>query len=67
VVFDPNSDFIRPGELRQDASGPDAEALAQREIRAPPKFGLWLLLSTQRPSKVHSGIISQCDNLALMK
>jgi len=31
------------------------------------KFGLWLLLSTQRPSKVHSGIITQCDNLALMK
>ena len=31
------------------------------------KFGLWLLLSTQRPSKVHPGIISQCDNLGLMK
>ncbi len=31
------------------------------------KFGLWLLLSTQRPSKVHPGITSQCDNLALMK
>jgi Helicase HerA, central domain len=31
------------------------------------KFGLWLLLSTQRPSKVHPGIISQCDNLALMR
>jgi DNA helicase HerA-like ATPase len=31
------------------------------------KFGLWLLLSTQRPSKVHPGILSQCDNLALMK
>jgi DNA helicase HerA-like ATPase len=31
------------------------------------KFGLWLLLSTQRPSKIHSGILTQCDNLALMK
>ncbi|WP_382309543.1 ATP-binding protein [Herbiconiux sp. UC225_62] len=31
------------------------------------KFGLWLLLSTQRPSKVHPSILSQCDNLALMK
>jgi DNA helicase HerA-like ATPase len=31
------------------------------------KFGLWLLLSTQRPSRIHSSIISQCDNLALMK
>ncbi|MDN5790076.1 MAG: ATP-binding protein [Micrococcales bacterium] len=31
------------------------------------KFGLWLLLSTQRPSKVHQGVVSQCDNLALMR
>jgi DNA helicase HerA-like ATPase len=31
------------------------------------KFGLWLLLSTQRPSRVHPSILSQCDNLALMK
>lgn len=31
------------------------------------KFGLWLLLSTQRPSKVHQGVVSQCDNLTLMR
>jgi DNA helicase HerA-like ATPase len=31
------------------------------------KYGLWLLLSTQRPSKVHPNALSQCDNLALMK
>ncbi|GGE90609.1 ATP-binding protein [Mycetocola zhadangensis] len=31
------------------------------------KFGLWLLLSTQRPSRIDPSIISQCDNLALMK
>ncbi|MDO9590746.1 MAG: ATP-binding protein, partial [Microcella sp.] len=31
------------------------------------KYGIWMLLSTQRPSKVHSGVISQCDNLGLMK
>ncbi len=31
------------------------------------KFGLWLLLSTQRPSKVHPNVLSQCDNLGLMK
>ena len=31
------------------------------------KFGLYLLLSTQRPSKVHRNVISQCDNLLLMK
>ncbi len=31
------------------------------------KFGLWLLLSTQRPSKLHPQVLSQCDNLALMR
>jgi DNA helicase HerA-like ATPase len=31
------------------------------------KFGLWLVLSTQRPSKVHPNALSQCDNVALMR
>ncbi|MEV6275120.1 ATP-binding protein [Nocardia sp. NPDC051832] len=49
---------------------PIAVAVRERLIQIAAegrKFGLWLLLSTQRPSKVHPGIISQCDNLALMK
>ncbi|MEO1061424.1 MAG: ATP-binding protein [Actinomycetota bacterium] len=31
------------------------------------KYGLYLLLSTQRPSKIHPNVLSQCDNLLLMK
>ncbi|PAY22314.1 ATPase [Dietzia natronolimnaea] len=31
------------------------------------KFGLWLLLSTQRPIKIHPNVLSQCDNLGLMR
>jgi DNA helicase HerA-like ATPase len=31
------------------------------------KFGLYLLLATQRPEKVHQNVVSQCDNLILMK
>ena len=31
------------------------------------KYGLWLLLSSQRPSKIHPQILSQCDNLMLMR
>jgi DNA helicase HerA-like ATPase len=54
---------------------PDLETTLGRAVREQiiriaaegRKYGLWLLLSTQRPSKVHQGIISQCDNLALMK
>ncbi|XAS62642.1 ATP-binding protein [Pseudarthrobacter sp. So.54] len=31
------------------------------------KFGLWLLISTQRPSKLPVNVLSQCDNLVLLK
>lgn len=31
------------------------------------KYGLYLLTSTQRPHKVHENIVSQCDNLLLMR
>lgn len=31
------------------------------------KYGLYLLLSTQRPSKIHLNVLSQCDNLILMR
>lgn len=31
------------------------------------KFGLWLLLSTQRPNKIHPNVLTQCDNLGLMR
>lgn len=31
------------------------------------KFGLFLLLVTQRPQKVHANVLSQCDNLVLMR
>jgi DNA helicase HerA-like ATPase len=54
---------------------PDLESTAARAVREliiqiaaeGRKFGLWLLLSTQRPSKVHPQIVSQCDNLMLMR
>ena len=31
------------------------------------KFGLYLMLATQRPQKVHVNVLSQCGNLLLMK
>lgn len=54
---------------------PDLESELAREILAQiiriaaegRKYGLWLLLSTQRPSRIHPSILSQCDNLALMR
>ena len=31
------------------------------------KFGLYLVVVTQRPQKVHENVLSQCDNLTLMR
>lgn len=31
------------------------------------KYGTYLLLSTQRPQKIHRNVLSQCDNLLLMR
>jgi DNA helicase HerA-like ATPase len=31
------------------------------------KFGLYLIVVTQRPLKVHENVLSQCDNLILMR
>jgi DNA helicase HerA-like ATPase len=31
------------------------------------KFGLVLLVATQRPQKLHENVLSQCDNLVLMR
>jgi len=45
-------------------------ALVERLIQIAAegrKYGLWLLLSTQRPSKIHPQVLSQCDNLLLMR
>ncbi|MCS5733889.1 ATP-binding protein [Herbiconiux daphne] len=53
-----------------DQTSPLHVAVRERLIQIAAegrKFGLWLLLSTQRPSRVHPSIVSQCDNLALMK
>ena len=31
------------------------------------KFGLYMLLASQRPGKIHDNVLSQCDNLMLMR
>ena len=53
-----------------ELEGTLATAVRERIIQIAAegrKYGLWMLLSTQRPSKVHPGVLSQCDNLGLMK
>ena len=55
---------------RSDPTDPVATLLLDRIIQIAAegrKYGLWLLLSSQRPSKIHPQILSQCDNLMLMR
>lgn len=54
---------------------PEPATAVERELTAKiiqiaaegRKFGLWLFLSTQRPTKIHPNVLSQCDNLGLMR
>ena len=53
-----------------EPASPVAQRLLDRLIQVAAegrKYGLWLLLSSQRPSKIHPQILSQCDNLMLMR
>lgn len=53
-----------------EAATPLEHLLSKRIVQIAAegrKYGIWLLLSTQRRSKLHPNVISQCDNLALMK
>jgi len=44
-----------------------ASAHAARIAAEGRKFGLYLLVSTQRPQRVNELVVSQCDNLVLMR
>ena len=53
-----------------EPASPVAQKLLDRLIQIAAegrKYGLWLLLSSQRPSKIHPQVLSQCDNLMLMR
>jgi hypothetical protein len=53
-----------------DATHPAGQLLLELIARVAAegrKYGLWLLLSSQRPSKIHPQVLSQCDNLVLMR
>ncbi len=54
----------------QEPADPLQAAATERAIRFAGegrKFGLYLLMSTQRPQKIHRNVLSQCDNLVLMR
>ncbi len=51
----------------EDRLGALATDYAVRIAAEGRKFGLYLLVATQRPQKVHPNVVTQCDNLVLMR
>lgn len=50
-----------------DESNATVARTLQRIAAEGRKYGLWLMLASQRPQRLHSHVISQCDNLVLMR
>jgi DNA helicase HerA-like ATPase len=83
VVLDPNSDYVRLGETHDEADASAVERFASAagsiavrsgasgaarvRVRFRDQVWLYLILVTQRPQKVHENVLSQCDNLVLMR
>ena len=65
IVIDEAHNFCPPAP-RSNVEAQLTEQLIQIAAEGR-KFGLWLFLSTQRPTKIHPNVLSQCDNLGLMR
>jgi len=65
VVID-EAHNICPGDPLDELSRLSSEKAVQIAAEGR-KYGLYLLTSTQRPHKVHENVVSQCDNLLLMR
>ena len=53
-----------------DPVDPMARATTDRLVQIANegrKYGIWLFLCTQRPSRISQSVLAQCDNLALMR
>lgn len=57
---------VCPAEAADELTRLSAERAVQIAAEGR-KYGLYLLTSTQRPHKVHENVVSQCDNLFLMR
>lgn len=63
ILIDEAHNFAPEGTLGDERAG-----LTIRRIAAEGrKYGLWLLLASQRPQKLNANVISQCDNLIVMR
>jgi hypothetical protein len=65
VVID-EAHNLAPEQASSRTSGRVTEILTRIAMEGR-KYGLFLILATQRPSRLSANLLSQCDNLVLMK
>ena len=65
IVLDEAHNLAPDGPTRPQAT-PAVETLVRIAMEGR-EYGLFLILVTQRPMRVNSNLLSQCDNLCLMK
>jgi hypothetical protein len=65
VVID-EAHNLAPEQPSSEIANPVIDILVRIAMEGR-KYGLFLILVTQRPSRVNSSLLSQCDNLCLLK
>lgn len=66
IVIDEAHNFV-PAEDPTDPHALRISQSIQRIAAEGRKYGLFLLLATQRPSKVRPGLLSECENVCLLR
>jgi hypothetical protein len=65
VVLDEAHNFASTDERASGAN--ELRDLIIRIAGEGRKYGLWMIVASQRPQKLHANVIGLCDNLILMK
>lgn len=66
LVLDEAHNFV-PAEDPLDPHALRISQYIQRIAAEGRKYGLFLLLATQRPSKIRPGLLSECENVCLLR
>jgi hypothetical protein len=66
LVVDEAHNFV-PADDPEDPHALRISQSIQRIAAEGRKYGFFLLLATQRPSKVRPGLLSECENICLLR
>jgi len=65
VVLDEAHNFI--GDAPDTPNGEQVAALLERIVAEGRKYGLFVILATQRPAKVKRSVLAECENVCLLR